>query len=310
MRTTITAAAVLLLAGAAQASPGRALGAWASKAARRAHVERVAVLPFQSLDGSSPAEGRRLAEQAATELARRGKVEVVERSLLAGLLSEQRLGLTGAVDPRSAARVGELAEAQAVVMGTFVTAGDEVEVDARLVLVQSGVAVAAEQVSGRRSWYPADVIPDPQPITPDMAVADAYEYQTGRRYRPRGSAAEPAPVPAPLVAAAAPASDLRDAPADPCAGAAARVNALQAGILELKARYWAAQAMRPGFSFKKLRSKPADTIPDPALRRRFLALMTECRRGDPPLTFSEVRRFVAADQRSFALLAACRPAAE
>ncbi|MBI5596875.1 MAG: hypothetical protein HY928_12350 [Elusimicrobia bacterium] len=302
----LTTAGLLLGALPAQAGVGRDLGAWASKAARRAGVARVAVLPFSPMDGSAAAEGARAAEELATEVSRRGRVAVLERALLPSVLSEHRLGMTGLLRRQDLAAVGDFPQAQAVVVGSFVTIGNTIQVTARLVLVAPGAAVAARRAEGRRDWVSDEIIPRPAAITADQAVAEAYEYQTGRRYHPRGkTAAQEART---QLARLDNASDLRDAPADPCSGAAARANALQEDILEIKARYWAAQARKKGFSAKSLAVKPADTIPDRGLRERFLELMAECPADDAPLSLDEVRRFVSADQQSFQLLASCSPA--
>lgn len=298
----LTAAAGLLLAALpVNAGVGRSLGSWASKAARKAGVTRIAVLPFSPMDGSPAAEGARVADELATEVSRRGKVSVLERSMLPSVLSEHRLGMTGLLRRKDLAEVGAFPQAQAVVVGSFVTVGNTIQVNARLVMVESGESVGARRAEGRRDWVSDDVIPLPAAISADEAVAEAYEYQTGRRYHPRARKAAPRTDLARLASD----GDLRDAPADPCADASARVNALQEDILEIKARYWAAQARTKGFSAKTLRVKPSDTIPDRGLRQRFLELMSECPADDAPLSLDEVRRFVSADQRSFDLLASC-----
>lgn len=305
-RTLAAAAAVLLCTLPAHAGPGRDLGVWASKAARRAGLTRVAVLPFEPLDGSPAAEGRRVAEELVTELTRRGRVSVLERAMLPTVLEEHRLGLSGLLRPGNLAAVGAFPQAQAIIVGTFVTFGNTIKANARLVLVETGETVSGKQSRGRRDWISDGVIPAPTLITADEAVAEVYEFQTGRRYRPRPKIAQQAPR-AVLARLPAPA-DLRDAPADPCRGAIERVNALQEGVLEIKARYWAAQVRRKGFSTQTLAVKPSDTIPDRLLRQRFLDLMTECAADDEPLTQEEVRHFISADQQSFQLLASCSPA--
>lgn len=302
----IAAAGMLFGALPVQAGVGQDLGHWASKAARKAGVVRIAVLPFSPMDGSAAAEGARVADELATEVSRRGKVSVLERSMLPSVLSEHRLGMTGLLRRKDLAEVGAFSQAQAVIVGSFVTLGNTIQVNARLVMVESGESISARKAEGRRDWVADDVIPLPSSISADEAVAEAYEYQTGRRYHPRAKKA--AQAPRAELARLPYDSELRDAPADPCSDAAARVNALQEDILDIKARYWAAQARRKGFSAKALAVKPADTIPDRGLRQRFLELMSECPSDDAPLSLDEVRRFVSADQRSFELLASCSSA--
>ncbi len=75
---------------------------------------RVAVLPFRSPKG--PDSG--IADAFATELLASG-FTLVERAELASLLEELKLGYTGAAGSTSIKRVGELAQADAVVSGSL-----------------------------------------------------------------------------------------------------------------------------------------------------------------------------------------------
>ena len=92
---------------------------------------------------------------------------------------------TGALDSGSLSPLGSLLQAQAVVTGTFVTIGDTLEVNVRVILIESSVVLTARTTRLKRDWFPAmrGVIPAPAPISADDAVADVYELQTGRRYR-------------------------------------------------------------------------------------------------------------------------------
>ncbi|HBL19022.1 MAG: hypothetical protein A2X36_13620 [Elusimicrobia bacterium GWA2_69_24] len=305
-------AAASLPAGAASYD---SLAARLGKDAAKAGISRVAVLPFSAMDGSDEAEGVHIAEQLATRLVRGGRVSVVERVMLPAVMSEHRLGATGAFDPDTLSRLGGLAQAEAVVVGSFVTLGDAVELNLRLVRIDSGVALAARSARLHRDWFPAagGVIPAPALFSADEAVADVYAAQNGRAYRPRRS------TPVSLASARASGGgeffqarswadgDLRDSVAEQCTGVGERVDSLQESILELKARYWARRLRKPGFSSKSVPLKPGDLISDSALRSRFYELLQdETEAPGRPLSLSEIKRFISVDRRSFELLAACR----
>ncbi|HAH05990.1 MAG TPA: hypothetical protein DCM05_05580 [Elusimicrobia bacterium] len=284
-------AAALLFILPASAHAGSSLSSAAKtfgKAAAKAGIARVCVSPFSPEAGLEAAEGRRAAEQLATELVIQGRVSVVERSRMDALMSERYLSQTGAVAPAAA---DALAGAEAVVTGTFIPVGSKVEIDARLVLLATGEVVAACRITLRREIYPEllAAIPEPAPISAGAAVADAYEEQTGRALR----SSRPATAFKTQEA-------LQDALADPCAGASEKIDRWQASVLELKARYWAEKAGRKGLA------RPGSVISDPDLRLEFYELLKEAAlKGARPLTSGEVRRFVEADRRSFELHAAC-----
>ena len=83
---------------------------------------RVAVLNFEN-NSTWGYWGDRLGEAAAdelvTQLFRTGAFSVIERSQLAAVLAEQDLGASGAVDPATAARIGQLLGAQLILTGSI-----------------------------------------------------------------------------------------------------------------------------------------------------------------------------------------------
>jgi len=103
-----------------------------------------------------------LSESVTAALASTGRVKLVERSRLKALLSEQALGMTGAVDPASAAKAGQLAGAEYLVTGsiTRIAIRDEfrsvvvatkterfvdIEAEARMIEVKTGLLVASSR---------------------------------------------------------------------------------------------------------------------------------------------------------------------
>ena len=62
-----------------------------------------------------------------TELAKSGKFIVVERDKMDKIMAEQKLGMTGAIDPSTAAKVGKILGLNAIVTGAISQFGTETE---------------------------------------------------------------------------------------------------------------------------------------------------------------------------------------
>lgn len=120
-----------------------------------AHKPRtIAVLPFEN---RSLADARRydalcrgLADFMSTELSVFSSLEVVERAELSKIMKEIALGQSGAFEEGSAAEVGNLLGAEILVLGSFMKdMGSRIRVDIRMVEVESGRVLKAEEASGR-----------------------------------------------------------------------------------------------------------------------------------------------------------------
>lgn len=75
-------------------------------------------------------------------------MEVVERERLQWLLSELDLQQSGRVDQETAVRAGKLLGAHAVLIGSFIVAGDKMYMSSRLVEVETGKILLGEQILG------------------------------------------------------------------------------------------------------------------------------------------------------------------
>ncbi len=297
--------AVLLCAAPAEAGSGyAALAKRFARAASRAEVDRIAVLPFAPLDGSDAREGRVIAERLTSAIAGRGDAKVVERDRMTAVLSEHRLGTTGLVDPGSLTRVGRMLQAGAIVTGTFLTLGDRVELHARLIDIESGAILAARRAHFKRRFFARGrrLISEPEAITPFDAISEALEFQKGWRPHRRKTAGLPG------FSGSPPESDLRDAiGGGACANWTARVDRMERSILPLKARYWAGEIRKHDLSLSNTKRIQSEMLSDPNLRRTFTALLDRAvRRRATPLTPGETRRFVRADSAAFILRMTCR----
>jgi hypothetical protein len=277
--------ALLLLAAAAQpARPADALkglGRELGDAARAAGLRRVAVSKLDCSRGADSGEGALLTERLTTALVRSGRVQAVERSMLPKIMEERSLARTGALEP-DGGEGGGLSRVDGIVMGTYRASGKVVRLVLRVVDARTGVIVGA--VEGELEREGDSVMSDIDPFDVPVPVL-------GGRFDD-----EP--------------ETTRDAVADTvsrCAGAEARINALEESILDIKARYWALR-LKEGLPAAELKNNPGSTIPDPLLKARFYGALRRWFNQEqvPSLTPAEVVRFVKADGEAYSLHQDCR----
>jgi len=104
---------------------------------------RIAVLEFTNLQGQVTNFGRYLSEELITRLYDSNKFKVVERQLLNKVIAEQKLSLTGVVDPASARKLGNVLGVDAIVSGTIADRGDSLKINARLIDTETGEVFSA-----------------------------------------------------------------------------------------------------------------------------------------------------------------------
>lgn len=116
----------------------------------------IAVLPFTN--GGSYGRDKEVYDAMAvglpqmliTELNRNPQARLVDRQVLKQLLEEQDLGQSGRVDAGTAARIGKLVGAQYVILGGFIDFYGDFRIDTRIVKVETGEIIKAEQVRDKR----------------------------------------------------------------------------------------------------------------------------------------------------------------
>ena len=125
--------------------------------------QRLAVLPF--VDVGSEAKKRELGAVVTAELSSDLRqfhgLLLVERARLGAVLAEVKLGEMGLVDPKDAPKVGKIADAQALVVGSVADAGDRFLVNARIITTETAetLATASEVVSaGSLIAFSADAV--------------------------------------------------------------------------------------------------------------------------------------------------------
>ncbi len=109
---------------------------------------KVAVLDFQ-LQGEefdNKDMGTIVAEWFTTAMVREGRFDVIERRMLEKILGEQKLALSGVVDAESATQIGKLLGVKVIISGSVMKLKDVVEINARIIDVESASIIAAENV--------------------------------------------------------------------------------------------------------------------------------------------------------------------
>jgi TolB-like protein len=111
--------------------------------------KRLAVLPFGETGERAQKQklGLIVAAELATDLKRDHGLLLVEREKLGQVLGEMKLQQMVSPDPATASKIGQIAEAQALVVGSISEAGDRFLVNARIVATETGESLAAESAS-------------------------------------------------------------------------------------------------------------------------------------------------------------------
>lgn len=115
---------------------------------RKLGGKRVAVVDFSDLQGRVTELGRFVAEELSASLALAGGgIRVVDRQHLARIIQEQKLAIYGVTDPRAVKRLGQLAGADVLVVGSVTDLGDQVRITAKILSAATADIVGAGQTS-------------------------------------------------------------------------------------------------------------------------------------------------------------------
>ena len=109
---------------------------------------KIAVLDFQ-MQGKEYEDtdmGSIVAEWLITALVKEGRFDVVERRLLKKILSEHQLAMSGVVEDSSISELGKILGVKIIISGAVLHFQHYIEVNARIINVESGSIIAAESV--------------------------------------------------------------------------------------------------------------------------------------------------------------------
>ena len=114
-------------------------------------LPRVAVFPLRDQASETTVLGKHVAERLTTSLFDPKSIRIIERTRLDEVLREQKLAETGALDAKTAQKVGNLAGANVVITGSLVDLGEELAVDLRAIDCKSGEVVGTAEANLRWS---------------------------------------------------------------------------------------------------------------------------------------------------------------
>ncbi len=163
--------------------------------------QMVAVLPFAERGIGSTLLGEYVAEKLMIALSATGRVQLVERNRLETIYQEQKLGATGLIDDETAASIGNIAGAQAAIVGILTNIGDCWELTARLLGTSDARILAMAEARFSAQSVPPNLAG--QPVKPGEAKASAQRESVRREQPP--TAAEQRPVQQPPLVQEAPA---------------------------------------------------------------------------------------------------------
>ena len=121
---------------------------------------KIGVLDFQ-LQGTgyeTKDMGKIVAEWLVTALVKEGRFDVIERRLLEKILHEHELAMTGVVDENSATRLGKLLGVKVIISGSVLKLQKMIEVNARIIDVESASIMAAESVKSNAALQLEELI--------------------------------------------------------------------------------------------------------------------------------------------------------
>ena len=109
---------------------------------------KIAVLDFELRGDSFKTAGMGgiVAEWFTTTLVKDGRFEVVERALLQKIIAEQKLGMTGLINESSSTQIGQILGVKIIITGSVLRIEKKIEVNARIINVETGSIIAAENV--------------------------------------------------------------------------------------------------------------------------------------------------------------------
>ncbi len=119
------------------------------------HAKTIAISYFDNSSGDAKynALSKGIADMLITDLSKVKGVTIVEREKLEKLLQEIKLGQSKYFDQATAQKLGKGLGAQNILTGSFYVLDNVIRLDARLIDVQTGGVIFAEQVSGNKNNF-------------------------------------------------------------------------------------------------------------------------------------------------------------
>jgi TolB-like protein len=118
-----------------------------AKSIPEGHPMTVAVTDFPDLGGQTCRLGRYVAERLSTLLSQHEQCRLIERRRLDMVLQELKFSMSELVDPAKARKLGQMLGVQGLVIGTTSDVGNTLDVDARIIDIQTDVSLPGASAS-------------------------------------------------------------------------------------------------------------------------------------------------------------------
>ena len=122
--------------------------------------KQLAVVDFTDLDGEVSDLGKYVAEEILSRLFKVEGIRIVERRLMKKVMDEMKLQKSGALDDKSAKKLGTLLGVDALCTGTITELQRSVKINARLIDVEIGRVFAVASVEVEKKDLPAVWMPE------------------------------------------------------------------------------------------------------------------------------------------------------
>ncbi len=111
----------------------------------------IAIIDFKNTSNKRDLDylQKAIPEALITRLAESGKLDIVERARLEDAIKEMQLSMTGIVDQSAAVEIGKAVGANAILVGSFLEIGGVIQLNARLIDVETSKVLIAKVVKGR-----------------------------------------------------------------------------------------------------------------------------------------------------------------
>jgi len=125
----------------------------------QAQVKRITVADFTDLQGQVTELGRFVAEEISGSLViARPHFGIVDRANLRVLLAENKLTISGLINPETAKVLGQIAGVDGIVTGTITPLGDSVRVSAKVIATDTATILAAARTDIARTRAIEDLL--------------------------------------------------------------------------------------------------------------------------------------------------------
>jgi TolB-like protein len=157
--------------------------------------KKITVLDFTDLQGSTSELGRYVAEQLTVDFAMNKRpFAVLDRANLKKIMAENKMSVSGLVNPENAKKLGQFSGVDAILFGTIVPLGKSIGVSVRVVTTET-----AEVVGGSKTKFTAD-----ETVQQLLSQATKADEATDAK----ADASRPPQPPLPKALAAQPVGDL------------------------------------------------------------------------------------------------------